>query len=833
MRSLLLTLVILLAAESVAFARQVDTPVRPYRGPEVGLLKGRQGPSQAPPGSGARAPGPMAATPAKPATYRILLEGETDALAARVVDAGGRVLSARRNLVHAEVDRQALAVLAADGGIPAMQVSRPLRPLLNLSREVVGVNLVNRGEVGDVAHTGKGVIVGVVDTGIDIRHNAFRYPNGDTRILSVWDQTFEYTDGSGRPAGFDYGAECSAEEINAQLNGVDGACLTDDASPIDNIPTQGHGTHVAGIIASDDELYRGMAPDASIIAVRAQFEEGRILDGVDYILNKAADYGRPVVVNLSLGTSDGAHDGTSLIERELAERTGPGRIIVAAAGNEAFNADNFYYNHASVNFTGNGGEVVYGPLLLADSAQAGSDAYSLTLSLWDSGASVRDIYIAALQVQNGSFVALNAPDFRTPDSTGEPLQFAIEGDGRTLAYAHLVAGLSPLNQRMETRLWLDRCADLPCAVGGTIDSSITGFASLDWALVFRDDAPGTLDMWPVNLSAYFREETVAQVTGGGAPWNRTVTFKGGDNVSTITIPATAEEIIAVGSMVTRREWVDINGRPQPPASLKGAPLGALSEFSSLGPATDGRVKPDLTAPGEWIASAHSLRENMIPSSLFIAEQFTLLPGTSMAAPHVAGVIALMLERNPRLAPADLTGAQGLLARGAQSTEFSGTLPNNEWGYGLLDAAAIFALPDFANGTELDVTGPTVSEARVTVSGFTVRGRWRTNEPATSVIVLRDGDGRDITGSSRSHVLAHDVSARARGGDTYTVFLRSTDLAGNTKETRIRDVTVGDCGCYSTAGPGTGDLAVALLTLGIAALAFRRRTAAPTTSRESA
>lgn len=122
--------------------------------------------------------------------------------------------------------------------------------------------------------TGKGVIIGVVDSGIDPKHPAFA-----GRILRIWDQTLP---GPGVKEG-DYGAEFTGAQLTVSQD------------------TQGHGTHVAGIAAGADATYAGVAPEAELVIVKSDLQDAHIADGVRYLFRVARDLGRPVVVNLSLG----------------------------------------------------------------------------------------------------------------------------------------------------------------------------------------------------------------------------------------------------------------------------------------------------------------------------------------------------------------------------------------------------------------------------------------------------------------------------------------------------------------------------------------------------
>ncbi|MFN6559847.1 MAG: S8 family peptidase [Nostoc sp. ChiSLP01] len=155
--------------------------------------------------------------------------------------------------------------------------------------------------------TGKGVIVGIIDSGIDPKHPAFA-----GRILQIWDQTLP---GPGVAEG-GYGAEFSGVQLTISQD------------------TDGHGTHVAGIAAGADATYSGVAPEAELVVVRSDLQDAHIADAVRYIFRVARQLGRPAVVNLSLGGHADAHDGSDSLSKVIDAETGPGRIVCCAAGNE-------------------------------------------------------------------------------------------------------------------------------------------------------------------------------------------------------------------------------------------------------------------------------------------------------------------------------------------------------------------------------------------------------------------------------------------------------------------------------------------------------------------
>jgi subtilisin family serine protease len=466
--------------------------------------------------------------------------------------------------------------------------------------------------------TGAGVIVGFVDTGIDTAHPDFTFPNGTTKILYVWDQTT-----SGRPpTGFGYGYECTSADIEART------CPETD--------TFGHGTHVAGIATSSGRAtgnYTGVAPGARIIFVKSghqvcngdswTFDTDNILDGISYMVAKAAELKMRLVVNLSLGGNIGAHDGTDPFEHALDAFVENGTSIVVAAGNAAQDQDHI------------------------DGQIAQGENTTFRFSLRESTTDVAiDIWYSTQDQLSG---ALHAPD-----GTTYPIR--------------------PSSGAIVTHI-------------GEVNSTAASFADGKELYVELNSTDGLpLNGWSVSLIG-------SQISSQGY-WNawtdsETCSFPGSfflpgdgytvDSRDTIGIPGTAADVVTVGAYVTKTSWKGMDRQTYGQSDLT---LGAIASFSSMGPTRDDRVKPDIAAPGELIASARSSAVAKSPNDPDAYHR--VLAGTSMATPHVAGTIALMLQYQPNLSAIDIPQ---ILRQTARLDSFTGLLLNGSarWGFGKADA----------------------------------------------------------------------------------------------------------------------------------------------------
>lgn len=220
------------------------------------------------------------------------------------------------------------------------------------SLEASGVQRLRN--IPNLGLNGQGVLIGIIDTGIDYTHEAFKNADGTTRIVSIWDQSIQT--GPAPPTYF-YGTEYTRDQINEALSNSD---------PLSVVPTTddlGHGTFLAGIAAGTPSLpnnFSGVVPFSEIVVVKLKqakqnlrayyavpadavaFQENDIMFGIRYLINAARSLSRPIAICIGLGTSQGSHDGRGPLDSYLsymADQAGIG--IVIAAGNEGNTGHHF------------------------------------------------------------------------------------------------------------------------------------------------------------------------------------------------------------------------------------------------------------------------------------------------------------------------------------------------------------------------------------------------------------------------------------------------------------------------------------------------------------
>ena len=478
--------------------------------------------------------------------------------------------------------------------------------------------------------TGNGVVVGIVDSGLDLDHADFRTSNNKTRVKYAWDQTWV----GSPPSGFSYGTQYTESQINA------GA-----ASAFKDM--DGHGTHITGIAAGNGRAtgngqpnyqYIGVAPEADLIIVKTGFADAQIIDGVNYIFQKAAQMGKPAVVNLSIGTQSGSHDGGSSLEMGLSALTGAGKLITAPVGNDheaAFHASKNLSQNQTSTLTFN---------IPAYTPGCCSLEYLDVEGWYDPTASFR-VKVTSPSGYNTGYVSPGGSSGWIQGNDGNMILLngqTTSGSGAKMIHFRVLKGSS---------------TSPPPAAG-------------NWTITLNRVSPSTTgrcDFW------------VADWLFGS---NDDPTFTTPDPTMTLTSPATADAIISTGAYVTKDRWTNGSGGI---SSYGFKTEGEIIEFSALGPRRDGQQRPDVVAPGYSIASALSGDAPSGSWNQTLDRVHYVKIGTSQANAHTTGGLALLLEDavmagDPWLTPA---GARSTLISRARQDTFTGAVPNDTYGYGKL------------------------------------------------------------------------------------------------------------------------------------------------------
>ncbi|MAC78555.1 MAG: hypothetical protein CML66_10900 [Rhodobacteraceae bacterium] len=599
--------------EAALPTRHVDSPVDTPAGPD----RTRSGAA------------PLAGPVRQPVLVR--LHGNPDWTGPADMPIGSRIA----NILTAYASRDDMLALQGDPQVAIVEVSREAG-MAELTDAVpfVKADVVQRPPIGE---RGDGCLVGIVDTGVDILHRAFRDSDGKTRIQAIWDQTAARgPTPKDVDAAFtqDYGRLYLKDDIDRFIADFEAGApshppaLRDPGAP--SVVRAGHGTHVAGIAAGRATANQpdGIAPDAGLIVVMSSIQptagnpfsigySSSHVDGLSF-LQRAAMGGTPVLgdampiaINVSQGMNAGAHDGTTTLEAAFDAITGigrtPGIVIVKSAGNEREQA-----GHAMKRAFTNGIEEIR----------------------WTSSTDVRNSdYFEAW------FDGLDDVAFTLIDPQGNrSAEVSFDNPSVNALLGNNICQLRLTNTHPDNghnRLTL------------TIQSAPNLIQSGTWVLELNGRSvlseKGEVHIW-------------VERTGG-----RDVRFKVEDEEMTLSIPGTAQTVICVA------------------ACNSSVPLRMLPA-SSQGLTRDGRPKPELSAPGIDIASAWSGQADL--------EASIAMSGTSMAAPQVTGALALVMSHRRKTGQAQLNAVQlksGLI----QTVQALPVHHHIGAGYGVLDVRKLF------------------------------------------------------------------------------------------------------------------------------------------------
>lgn len=546
-------------------------------------------------------------------------------------------------------------------GIAYIELDEPvITPKLDMAKRTTRVDSVHKGINLPMVYSGKNVVVGVIDFGFDYNHPTFYDTSGTgIRIKKVWE-----LGGIGAPpAGELFGRELADTSI-IKLSTTDNALQT-------------HGTAVAGMAAgsgygSSASKWRGMAYDAEMVmvgvrrdSIGGQWRSGTFTDfirGVDYIFKYAATAGKPAVINISWGSQSGPHDGTTLFNQACNNLSGAGKLIVMSAGNEGEE-----HIHLAKTFTP--ADTVISSYLTFTPA-----TYKRTwVDVW--GNAGNSFSGKAVLYRNGAPYAATPI---VPLDNNIHSHYIIGSNGTDTCFVEYINSIATFNgkPRMTMSIFNKTSDTLRVEVSGR---------------------NGSINMWNEYYYYGYDQGFSSAFSKLGDP-----TATEGDTLMTVSDMGAATSVLLVGAYASKVSFPNIiNSSPIPSYASYIGP-NKLVPFSSRGPLADGRIKPDITAPGLTIATSMSSydtaytatgsRNTYVRSSYafpltgrtYYYAEFT---GTSAASPAAAGIVALMLQVNPQLTPQQ---AQAVIYETAIQDSYTGVLPaagNNGWGHGKINAYA--------------------------------------------------------------------------------------------------------------------------------------------------
>lgn len=520
------------------------------------------------------------------------------------------------------------------------------------------INIHNGENPLPSSYTGKNVILGFIDTGIDLDHPDFKDTLGNTRILAVWDQ-FLADDGS---SNYGYGQICDSAKINA------GTCGQTDHNGVN------HGTHVAGIAAGNGlgvGDYTGAAPESNIVMVASN--QGvpnwlsTVVDAVEYIYDVADSYNMPCVINVSMGTYMGSHDGTdatSLLIDSLVKLK-PGRAFVSAAGNAG--TIKLHLEHQVTSdttftwFKYNGASALgYG---------------SVFYELWADTVDFNNVHFAVgANLASGSYEERGSTQFyQLPDILGFYTDTIKNDSNQILGIVDFYSELQGDKYLMQVHMQEP-------------DSNQLLYS-------FKTTGSGRLDIWSTSALG------ISEIVDGPIPDSTTlpeiVNYVYPDVAKTMVSSfQNHPDLLAVANFVNRATYLDVDTILR----STGKTPGEKAASSSWGPTRRGAMKPDIGATGDYtigpvsagvVAASMGSPSNRQKIALGGMHRFN--GGTSMASPVVAGVAALYLEKCPTATQQEIMAA---IMNTAKQDAFTGTVPNTAFGAGKIDGLAVMNTSNF-------------------------------------------------------------------------------------------------------------------------------------------
>jgi len=601
-------------------------------------------------------------------SQNFIVKGDHDAIAAWLFENNGKIKYVSKAGIAIRLNADKISELASLPGVDHIYFNDYKGTVLN-DKIIQNANVagLQTDWEFDSTLTGKGVIIGFIDAGIDYTHQDFIDADSLSRILYIWDQN-NPEDSSLIFEEYGYGRLITGDTLNDWL-------ANNIHVPLDPNSFFGHGSTVAGAACSNgralaEELEQGLvqydlhgiAPDSKIIMVSSDFDSenwlATIADGVDFMLNVADELDMPIVINLSIGTYLGSHDGLDPVGVTINEWFSdqyPGRMLVCAGGNSGELRYHLGYHSdsdtsLSIFKTHNG------------LSELGKGAF---FELWIDSVSADDFNTAVGFIDIADFSVPELPTFRSIDMQIDSLIIDTLYDGET--------PLGVVSQFMQYRGDQIR-------MQVKVDSVLA--ANLEVA--FYTMGQGRVDCW--SAAWLGTSDIIGPEQLGEIPPNIDEMYQSPDSLMQVVSSfSCAPNVLTVANYKNRVQYTDVNGNIQ---EFEGE-VGARTNGSSRGPTRDGRQKPDISASGDLVLStgAYNIVDFLLSSEAYKVAQggkHIRNGGTSMASPIVAGIAALYLQHCPESLPSEISNS---ITGTAIQDIFTGVLPNPKWGHGKVNGLA--------------------------------------------------------------------------------------------------------------------------------------------------
>lgn len=582
--------------------------------------------------------------------------------------------------VTAQVPVERLQQVCSLHGVTDVQISDRLELSTNKTMEVTHVNEILNGASYGLprSYDGTGVIVGVIDVGFDYQHRAFRSNMDNTRTRIV--RVYSTTDKTGLTAYYN----STIKLPGSVFMGEDIYNLTTDKRE------KTHGTHTASIAAgSHVNGYGGMAPGADIVLCAVSELENtmsavEVANCVRYIDSYADSVHQPCVISLSVSTPNGQHDGQDYLSKVIKQTMGPGRIFVIAAGN---NGKSKAYAHklASPSDPLN--------LLFKYENKIGGDSsyyYSgLITDIWVRKQSLGYYYkVHILDLQTGKIVweSSKSAAKQTFDASELGGYYECYTPGDSEGYIKCTTAYTSDGKKYRLGISIHNLISTSYTLVGGVKKSRY---AIGLSIFPRTETTSEIDAWVCNSRSGLGTFSGQVTTLDGTLWSHF--YAGASDSCSINTYAVGDSTISAGAYCARNTYYSLpQNKTITDYSESVGEIASFSGYEVFGAGPTGKAFPTICAPGVCVIAAGSRYSYFSSGSPYTSmvvdgNYWGVMTGTSMAAPTVAGIIALWLQANPNLS---VTEVMDILAQSAVRDSYTDGPKSDRFGpNGKIDALA--------------------------------------------------------------------------------------------------------------------------------------------------